>query len=404
MSTREGALAGRRIVLGVTGSIAAYKSPFLLRHLQAAGAEVRVILTEAAGQFIGKAVFSGLGAKCYDNMWKEAGEAHVELGKWAEALVVAPATADFLSRLRAGRCADLLTATALCTTAPLFVAPAMHPAMWSNPATADNVTQLGARGVKMLGPVAGIVASGDDGVGRMAEPEVLFQQLARHFQTRFGSLREKRLVVSAGPTRELLDPVRALTNLSTGKMGYAVAAAAASRGAEVTLISGPVSLSAPNNVRMVHVETTVDLGNALDEALGPQLDQADALVMAAAVSDYRPAEPSSEKRKRKPGEVQLTLTPNPDLLAQIGHARSQPGPLLVGFCLETKRGDALRDAARKKLVEKQVDMIVANHADDSLGREDNQVLLVTAHDCQALPPLPKSEVAARILDFLETKM
>lgn len=400
---RGGSLAKKRILLAVTGSIAAYKAPLLLRLLKRAGAHVEVVLTTSAQKFIGAATFSGLGARVHDTLWTGAGEPQVELARAADALVVFPATADTLARLAQGRADDLLTAAVLCSEAPLFLAPAMHPAMWSHAATQDNVRALRQRGAHFVGPAHGEVASGDTGEGRLEEPENMLAALEAVLAGP-GLLAGKKIVVTAGPTREPLDPVRSLTNLSTGKMGFAIAEQAARQGADVRLISGPVSLATPPLVRRIPVETTAQMQAALAQQLGPDLSQVDALVMAAAVCDYRPAHPSTQKLKRDGQTFTQEFVPNPDLLQEIGLRRKSSHPLLVGFALETAPGDALINLGRKKLLEKRADLIVANRVEESLGREESRVYLITAKDCRPLDLMPKIQVAAHLVEWIAQRL
>lgn len=396
-------LAGRRVLLAVTGSIAAYKAVLLFRLLQKAGAELEVLLTEAGARFVGAATFRGLGAEVHTDMFSAPGELHVSLGERIDLLVVAPTTADTLARLREGRGNDLLTATVLCSRADVVLVPAMHPRMWAASAVRENVAALSARGVHVVGPVEGEVASGDVGLGRMAEPQQVLTALAELVATR-AALRGKHIVVTAGPTSEPIDPVRALTNVSSGKMGFAIAAEAARRGARVTLIAGPVGLPTPAFVTRKDVGTALQMREALWQALGEDLNGADALVMSAAVADYRPKQPSTHKLKRDGRPLQLELVPNPDLLAEIGAARGRPGPLLVGFALETGTDDELVARGRQKLQAKGVDLIVANHAAESLGRDDNRVLFVSEREHQALPRLTKAEVSHRLLEWMVSRL
>ncbi len=399
-----GKLASKRVVLCVTGSIAAYKAPFILRALRQAGAEVRVLLTESAERFITAAVFSGLGAQVQKDMWEGPGEPHVELSNWADIIVIAPATADTLARMRQGRAQDLLTATVLCFEGPLVIAPAMHPRMWNHQATIENVDALRKRSVMFIGPVDGEVASGDEGIGRMEEPDTIAQFVASKLVDPKGSLQGRHIVITAGPTREAIDPVRAITNLSSGKMGYAIAGAAVARGAAVTLITGPVHLRAPAGVDCVQVESAKQMKWAIEDALGPNQDRADVLIMSAAVSDYRPAESSPTKLKRGDKELVLQLKPNPDLLRSVGMARVGRRPVLVGFALETLSERELIFVARQKLIEKQVDLIVANRVDESLGKDESRVQLVSAQDCTPLPSMEKTRVAAHLLDWVEKRL
>lgn len=404
LSLDPGSLSGRRILLGVTGSIAAYKAPLLVRTLKKGGADVRVILTESARHFIGIPVFQGLGATVMTDMWAGPGEPHVELGKWAELTCVVPATADCLARMVQGRADDLLSATLLCTQAPVLVAPAMHPSMWSHPATVSNVSLLRERGVTFLGPDHGEVASGDVGLGRMLDPEDICQGIYRVLSAARTLLTGKHLLITAGPTREKLDPVRALTNLSSGKMGYAIAALAVAQGAQVTLISGPLSRPVPAGARLISVESALEMQAAMDDILGEDLTGVDALIMTAAVADYRAKTKSPEKLKRGDGDHTLELVPNPDLLASLGSRRASRRPVLVGFALESVTGDALIQLGRRKLVQKQVDMIVANAVDESLGLDDAVVQLVTALDCIPLGKMPKAEIAHHILKWVATRL
>lgn len=399
-----GALAGRKIVLGVTGSIAAYKAPILMRRLMEAGASVRVVMTPSSTQFVGEAVFRGLGADVFTGMWEGSGETHVALAEWADAVVVAPATADTLARVRQGRADDLLGATVLCSGKRVIFAPAMHPSMWSNRATVENVAVLRERGIRFLGPVRGVVASGAEGVGRMEEPEGIALAVARLLGSKGKSLAGRRMVITAGPTREALDPVRSLTNLSSGKMGYAIAAVALAQGAEVVLVTGPVSIPAPPGAEVILVESAREMQRALEEQLGEDLSGADGLIMSAAVADFRPKNPSEQKVKRGSEDYTLELTPNPDILAEIGKRRQGLRPVLVGFALETATGDALIMSGRQKLIKKQADMIVANSATESLGRDDAVVRLISARDCVPLERMNKAGVAACIIEWIARRL
>jgi phosphopantothenoylcysteine decarboxylase / phosphopantothenate---cysteine ligase len=417
------------VALAVSGSIAAYKAAEVARLLLQGGARVLPIMTRAAHEFLGPMTLSGLcGEPVRETMWDPAfaGELHVALAAEADLVLLVPATADLLARLAAGRADDLVTALALCARGPVLAAPAMHPRMWAHPATARNVATLRGDGrVELVGPVFGEVASGERGVGRMAEPAAIaaaaFARLAPC------DLAGLRVVVTAGPTLEDLDPVRFLGNRSTGKMGFAVAERAAARGAQVTLIAGPVSLATPHGVARVDVRDALSMRSALWQALGPDLRGADALIMTAAVSDYRPAEQHTTKLKRSPDLVTLPLAPNPDLLAEVGAARAGAGapaaaeseardtcdtcdtcdtskragagrPVLVGFAVETASDDRVIASARSKLEVKRVDMVVANHAQDSFGRDDNRATIVTRGAADALGVLAKTELADRILD------
>ncbi|MBK8254553.1 MAG: bifunctional phosphopantothenoylcysteine decarboxylase/phosphopantothenate--cysteine ligase CoaBC [Polyangiaceae bacterium] len=394
------------IALCVTGSIAAYKAVEIARLLKKAGARVIPLLTESAQKFIGSVTLSGItGEAALTNMWDPSfpGELHVDIAKRADVVVIAPATADLLARLAQGRADDLLTALALCTQSPVIVAPAMHPSMWSHPAVVRNVSTLKADGrVTFVGPDSGEVASGDVGMGRMASPETIAAAALACTETL--DLKGMRIVVSAGPTVEDLDPVRFIGNRSTGKMGFAIAERAAARGASVTLVAGPVSLSTPRNVTRIDVRGALAMRDALWQTLGEQLDRADIVIMTAAVADYRPATTSNTKLKRTAAPMSLDLVPNPDLLAEIGAARKTPRPVLVGFAVETDSDDGVVALARGKLQKKRCDMVIANHAADSFGRDDNRATLVTATDAHPFGVLPKTVLADKILDHAAAKV
>jgi len=403
---RRGRLTGKRITLAVAGSIAAYKAVLVARLLVSEGAEVRTLFTRSAGNFVGAATFAGItGHPVRSDMFDDgvAGELHVDIARQTDLLLVVPATADLLARLASGRADDLVTATALCATCPVLIAPAMHPAMWGHPATQRNVATLTGDGrVERVGPVYGEVASGETGIGRMSEPEEILAAvlvtLAAH------DLRGRHVVVTAGPTVEDIDPVRFISNRSSGKMGFALAERAAARGARVTLVSGPVALRTPFGVTRVDVRSAVAMRGAVWQALGPELAAADALIMAAAVGDYRPQETRATKLKRSRNVSTLALEQNPDILAEVGAARASKRPVLIGFAVEADSEEKVIEYARGKLRAKKVDVVVANHADDSLGKDDNRVSLVTSHGVDALGRAAKHEVADRILDFLRTKL
>jgi phosphopantothenoylcysteine decarboxylase/phosphopantothenate--cysteine ligase len=402
MSSPRKRLAGRRVTLCVTGSIAAYKSVLLLRLLVAEGAEVEVVLSASAEEFVGPATFAGLTGRPVISGRFDAsrgGEIHVDLAKKTDLVIVAPASADALARFAQGRAEDLVSAFVLCATAPVIAAPAMHPSMWSHPATARNVELLRRDGrVTLVGPVVGEVASGDTGLGRMAEPDAILEHAVSRAVPE--PLRGRHVVVTAGPTAEDIDPVRAITNRSSGKMGFAVAARARLLGASVTLITGPVALATPEGVRRVDVRSANAMRTALWQALRPDLTGADALVMAAAVADYRPAQASAKKLSSGNGAMTLDLVPNPDLLREVGHARRGQRPVLVGFALETETETQAIQNARRKLADKRVDLVVANQASESLERDDIRALLVDARDCRVIEKTSKEDAAGRILEFV----
>jgi phosphopantothenoylcysteine decarboxylase/phosphopantothenate--cysteine ligase len=388
------------IALCVTGSIAAYKAVEVARLLRKDGVTVLPVMTPSALRFVGVATFAGItGEPAITDMWDAqlAGEIHVRLAERADVVAIVPATADVLARLAHGRADDLVTALVLCARGPVVAAPAMHPRMWEHPATQRNVAELGAqKRVTLIGPVNGEVASGDVGMGRMADPEAIAAAIAAAFTAR--DLAGVRVVVTAGPTLEDIDPVRFIGNRSSGRMGFAVAQRAAARGAHVTLIAGPGSLPSPHGVHRVDVRGTAAMREALWHALGPDLTRADVLVMAAAVADYRPAESSPTKMKKGAEGVALELVRNPDLLAEIGGARVGERPVLVGFAVETEGGEALISSARRKLAAKRLDFVVANLAAESFGRADNRATLVSGAAVEALPALSKVSLADVLLD------
>ena len=389
----------------------------LARLLLQAGATVQPVMTASASRFVGKVTLSGLCARpVLDDMWdpKFGGEAHVSLADEADLVVIAPTTADMLARLAQGRADDLVAALALVARGPIVVAPAMHPRMWAHPSTQRNVATLRADGrLRLVGPVVGPVANGDVGLGRMCEPEEIFAAIVETLtlETQGAPRRDlagRHVVVTAGPTVEDLDPVRFLGNRSTGKMGVAVAEAAAARGARVSLVAGPVALSTPRDVARIDVRSALEMQRALDDVLGPALEGADALVMAAAVADYRPAAFQAEKAK-KPREGQagdaltIELVQNPDLLAAIGARRAQAQrarPVLVGFAVETRD---LVAYARKKLHDKRVDLVVGNLAAHGFGGDDDEVVIVGADGAEPLRA-SKRAIADAILDRIASRL
>jgi phosphopantothenoylcysteine decarboxylase/phosphopantothenate--cysteine ligase len=369
-------------------------------------------MTASATKFVGPPTLAGIcGESVKTDMFDPAwpGEMHVDLATRADAILVVPATADVLARLAHGRADDLVTAIALCAKGNLLVAPAMHPRMWDHPTTKRNVEELARLGrVTLIGPVDGLVASGEQGLGRMAEPEAIVRGLVETLrgaqpETPAGTSGRRdlvglKLVVTAGPTVEDLDPVRFVGNRSSGKMGFAVAERASERGARVTLIAGPVSLVTPKSVSRIDVRSALEMQKALALVLGKDLEDADALVMAAAVADYRPRVASPTKLKRTGETLHLELVPNPDLLADIGGRRRGAKPFLVGFALETAKGDSLTALAMRKLETKRVDLVVANSATAALSRDDNHATLVTKDGAEALDIMPKIALADVILD------
>ena len=394
--------AGRHVVLGVSGGIASYKSCIVARRLVEAGAQVDAVLTQGATEFVRPLTFEALtGRPVLSSLWERGGAlSHVRLAQGADLLLVAPATANLIARMAQGLADDLLAAMLLATAAPIVLAPGMNDQMFAHPQTSANLERLRARGVTIVGPEIGALAEGpSDRPGRMSEPEVILAHALRVLRSG-GRLSGRRVVVTAGPTREAIDPVRVVTNRSSGKMGYAVAEAAWLRGAEVVLISGPVALPAPVGVQVRNVETTIQLEAAVRE----ELERADVLVMAAAPADFRPSTPSDSKRSRIDGALAIPMEPTDDILTGTREAR-RPGSVTVGFALET--GDALAKG-RAKLERKALDLIVVNDAfEPGAGFEvDTNRVALLRRDGQAriLPLQSKREVAEAILDAVEQSL
>ena len=393
-------LARHRILLGVSGGIAAYKSCELVRRLRELDADVRVVMTAGATQFVSATTFQALsGQAVRTSLWDAQAEAamgHIELARWAERIVIAPASADVLARLANGSADDLLTTLCLASAAPLYLAPAMNQQMWAHPAVQANVETLRQRGAHVLGPAAGAQACGDVGSGRMLEPHELRDALLASFAN--GALQGLRVLVSAGPTYEDIDPVRFIGNRSSGRMGFAVAAAAAEAGAKVTLVAGPVSLPTPAGVAQ-----RIDVRSALQmhTAVLANAVQADIYIAAAAVGDYRTAEVSLQKLKKRDGEkLTLQLDENPDILQSLS---VQPDhPFLVGFAAETQN---VADYAQAKLRRKGIDMIAANQVGSGLGFEaaDNALNVYWADGEQALARAPKLVLARQLLDCVAAR-
>jgi phosphopantothenoylcysteine decarboxylase/phosphopantothenate--cysteine ligase len=393
-----GTLTNKRILLGVTGGIAAYKSADAVRRLRDAGAEVHVIMTSSATEFITPLTLQAVsGHPVYRQLLDtdaEAGMGHIELARWADAVLVAPASANFLARLAQGRADDLLSAVCLATEAPVAVAPAMNRQMWSNAATQANVAAIGKNGVKIFGPAEGSQACGEVGPGRMLEPADLVARLSELFAT--AELDGLAVIVTAGPTWEAIDPVRGLTNRSSGKMGYAVAQAAAEAGARVVLVSGPTTLADPERVQTIRVTSAQEMHDAVLARAGT----ADIFIGVAAVADYRPAHVAETKIKKNEEKLVLDLVRNPDILASV--AALKPAPFTVGFAAETE--DVERHA-RRKLEGKHLDLIAANRVGADLGfeSEENSLLLIGRDDATPLPAQPKAQLARALIRHIATK-
>jgi phosphopantothenoylcysteine decarboxylase/phosphopantothenate--cysteine ligase len=400
------ALSGVHVLLGVTGGIAAYKAALVARLLVHAGASVDPVLTRGAERFIGAATFEGLtGRRVRSEVWEDIpGETHVALGRNADVVLIYPATAHTIAKLAGGLADDLLTTTLLAATCPVVVAPAMHTEMWQHPATVANVATLTDRGVHIAGPASGTLMGGDVGAGRLIEPSDAFAAVVSALggPAPRVDLSGRTVVVTAGGTREPLDPVRYLGNRSTGKMGFAVAEAARRRGAQVHLIAANVTLPTPEGVTRRDVTTALELRDAVLRLA----DGADVIVKAAAVADFRPSHVAMSKLKKSDGVPSVELTPNPDILAELG-ARSVPGvgPLLVGFAAET---DDPEKQGWAKLERKGADLLVVNdvsRSDAGFGTDTNHVLILGADGSRTEVPLaPKSVVADRILDAVAVRL
>ena len=400
-----GLLTNKRLLLGVTGGIAAYKSAELIRRLQDAGADVRVAMTRGATEFITPLTLQALSGNPVHldllDPEAEAAMGHIELSRWADLIVIAPATANFLSQMACGEGGDLLLAICLASRSPIAVAPAMNQGMWRNASTQKNVETLRNRGIHFFGPAEGEQACGDIGPGRMVEPEEIAVLAADLFET--GALAGRKVVITAGPTREAIDPVRYITNHSSGKMGYALAEAAAEAGAETILISGPVSMKAPERVTVVNVTSAQDMYEASVSAA----QNCDLFIASAAVADYRPASVSTSKIKKTADSDTMTieLVKNPDIVAAI--AALDERPFTVGFAAET---EDVENYARGKLERKNLDLVIANDVSDrtiGFNSDDNEVLVVENTGAEAIPKINKSILArqliARIAEMLPAR-
>jgi len=368
--------AEKQLVLGITGGIAAYKSAEIIRGLMDQGAVVQVVMTDAAKAFIAPLTLQALsGRPVRDSLLDpsaESGMGHIEIARWADQIIVAPASADFIARLAGGMASDLLTTVCLATSAPIALAPAMNQGMWNNAATQRNIDTLTADGVTLLGPASGAQACGDVGPGRMLEPADIVNHLMVSGKVR--ALDGTNVTITAGPTWEALDPVRALSNHSSGKMGYAVAAAAAAAGASVTLVSGPTALNPPSGIRYQPVQSAEDMLAAVER----EIEDCDVFIGVAAVADYRPAQSASSKIKKHTESVTLELVRNPDILARV--AQSPKRPFTVGFAAET---DQAIPNARDKLQRKGLDLIAVNQVNETnnpFGSEENHLVLISETD------------------------
>jgi phosphopantothenoylcysteine decarboxylase/phosphopantothenate--cysteine ligase len=392
-------LVNKRIVVGLGGGIAAFKTVELVRILMQRGAKVRVAMTESAQHFVGPTTFSAItGQATAIDLWDKRypGEMHIELSEWADAIAVAPATANLMARAVVGMANDVVLATLLCANSPIYYAPAMHERMWLAASTQRNVKQLLADGANIVGPVRGLLANGQEGMGRMQEPALIADAIEQGFSDK-SSFTDKTILVSAGPTLEDIDPVRFISNRSSGRMGYAIAQRARERGARVILVSGQVSISPPRDVELVQVRSAIEMHQAVTR----RAKKVDVIVMTAAVADYRPVAPASDKIKKQASGMTIKLEQNPDILADLGKTRRGKKPVLVGFAMETR--DVVT-YAEGKLKSKKADLIVANEASVGFGRDDTRATLVSRDGNQPLAPMSKRELADHILDWVHERM
>ncbi len=385
----------KHILLGITGGIAAYKSAELVRRLREQGAEVRVVMTAAATEFITPLTLQALsGQAVYTSLMDaEAAMAHIELGRWAEMVLIAPATADFMAKLAYGHANDLLSTLCLATTAPIAIAPAMNQQMWLARATKENYQRLQEHGIKIFGPAVGTQACGETGAGRMLEPAELVDCLKTEFN-RIGELQGKKVLITAGPTREHIDPVRFISNRSSGRMGYAVAEAAAEQWADVTLISGPVSLSPPQGVKTILVDTSQELL----ETVMATISNTDIFIATAAVADYRPIQQAAHKLKKNEEDLILSLEPTPDILAKVANLPNPP--FTVGFAAETKN---LIEYAQSKLKRKKLNMIAANLVGiegTGFESEENALHVFWNDGSIELSRCSKKELARKLMEII----
>lgn len=394
-------LKGKRILLGLTGGIAAYKAAELTRLLIKSGADVRVVMTQAATRFVGIATMQALsGQRVWSDLWDprvEDGMGHIELSRDRELILIAPASADFMAKLAYGLADDLLSTLCIARRCPLMVAPAMNVEMWQNAATQRNAATLRADGVHVVGPASGGQACGEMGMGRMTEPADILADVQVFFSTgkRSGSLAGRRVLVTAGPTEEPIDPVRVITNTSSGKMGYAVASAARDAGAEVKLISGPVSLPTPAGVSRVDVRTAREMF----EAVKKDVKGADVFISVAAVADYRVKKTAAQKIKKVNGHLSLELEQNPDILAWV--AGLPKPPFCVGFAAESEN---LAKNAKAKLAKKKLPLIAANLAQETFGRDESALTLYDAKGGHSLGRGPKIELARKLVEQVAKRL
>ncbi len=399
-------LEGKRILLGVSGGVAAYKAAELARELQRAGARVRVVMTEAATRFVGTATFQALtGQAVFTDAWDtrvDNGMAHIDLAREADLILIAPGSADLMAKLANGLADDLLSTLCLARDVPLAVAPAMNRQMWEHPATQRNARQLAADGVELIGPGSGDQACGESGPGRMLEPAAIVEAVYAFFTPR--QMKGRRVLITAGPTYEPIDPVRGITNRSSGKMGYALARACQRAGAEVVLVSGPVALDPPAGVRRISVTTALQMHDAVHQSLDEAAATGrsiDCFIAVAAVADWRVAQVQAQKIKKSGPSSTPTLefVQNPDILASV--ARRAGAPYCVGFAAES---EALEQNGREKLARKGIPLLVANIGPDTFGRDDNQLLVLDGERSIAFARASKDELARALVTEIATRL
>ena len=386
-------LNGKRILLGVTGGIAAYKAAELIRLLSKEGVDVRVVMTNSGAEFISPLTLQALsGNPVHTSMWDQSipnGMPHIELSRDCDLVLVAPATADFMAKLATGRADDLLTTLCLARDCPLILAPAMNKQMWENSSTQRNLDTLLQDGVHFVGPDSGIQACGEQGVGRMTEPELITNEIISWFQPKL--LQNKNVVVTAGPTYEAIDAVRGITNASSGKMGYAVAQAARDAGANVTLISGKTSLTPPSQARFISIVSAKDM---LDAVL-QEIDHADIFISVAAVADFSVRNPSEHKIKKSQQKLNIEFEETPDILKTVASRKNRP--FCVGFAAESQD---VEEYAKKKRIEKDIPLIVANLVTEALNSDINSLILIDNDGSKKLPPSPKLEQARQLMTHI----
>ena len=395
-------LTNKNILLGVTAGIAAYKTPDVVRRLRDLGANVQVVLSKNAGDFVSEIALQAVSGHSVHNhkmdAESESGMGHIDLARWADVVLIAPGTANFIARLCGGEADELLTTVCVATESKIAVAPAMNQQMWANQATQENIEKLRSMNITILGPDSGDQACGEVGMGRMLQPEDLAQQTAALFET--GSLAGKSILLTAGPTWEALDPVRGITNHSSGKMGYALAEAAVEAGAKVTLVSGPVHLSTPDHVEKISITSALDMQKAVMDNIVNQ----DIFIGVAAVADYRPVEVSDNKIKKQVGQDTMTITleRNPDILA--GVAELENPPFTVGFAAET---NDVEKYARGKLERKKLNMIAANHVGGNeigFGTTDNAITLISKNEIITLSKASKTQIARQLIGHISAQL